>query len=157
MTKINLLRNGVVKSFLFSSLLLDPSKEIYIKNNDRVVVEYLPYKKDKVFILGAGISPTKFNISPSKRETLADALFTENGALSSVDANRSEVYLLRGDDPIIAYHLNALNTSRLIVAEAMELRPNDILYVSEQPLSSFNRALERIFPLRSLISGATSN
>ncbi len=157
LTKINLLRNGAVKSFLFSILLLDPSKEIYLENNDRVIVEYLPYKQDKVFILGAGISPTKFGISPSNRQTLADALFTENGALSSVDANRSEVYLLRGDDPVVAYHLNALNTSRLIVAEAMELRPNDILFVSEQPISSFNRALERIFPLRSLISNATSD
>ena len=157
LTKINLLRNGSVKSFLFSSLLLDPSKEIYLENGDRVIVEYLPYKQDKVFVLGAGISPTKFDISPSNRETLADALFTENGALSSVDANRSEVYLLRGDDPVVAYHLNALNTSRLIVAEAMELRPNDILFVSEQPISSFNRALERIFPLRSLISDITPN
>ena len=157
LTKINLLRNGASKSFLFSSLLLDPSKEIYLENGDRVIVEYLPYKQDKVFILGAGISPTKFDISPSNRETLADALFTENGALSSVDANRSEVYLLRGDDPIVAYHLNALNTSRLIVAEAMELRPNDILFVSEQPISSFNRALERIFPLRSLIDDITPN
>ena len=157
LTKINLLRNGTVKSFLFSSLLLDPSKEIYLENGDRVIVEYLPYKQDKVFVLGAGISPTKFDISPSNRETLADALFTENGALSSVDANRSEVYLLRGDDPVVAYHLNALNTSRLIVAEAMELRPNDILFVSEQPISSFNRALERIFPLRSLIGDITPN
>ena len=90
LTKINLLRNGTVKSFLFSSLLLDPSKEIYLENGDRVIVEYLPYKQDKVFVLGAGISPTKFVISPSNRETLADALFTENGALSSVDANRSK-------------------------------------------------------------------
>ena len=67
------------------------------------------------------------------------------------------MYLLRGDDPVIAYHLNALNTSRLIVAEAMELRPNDILFVSEQPISSFNRALERVFPLRNLIGSVTSN
>ena len=88
LTKINLLRNGTTKSFLFSSLLLDPSKEIYLENGDRVIVEYLPYKKDKVFVLGAGISPTKFNISPSSRETLADALFTENGALSSVDSRQ---------------------------------------------------------------------
>ena len=157
LTKINLLRNGTSKSFLFSSLLLDPSKEIYLENGDRVIVEYLPYKQDKVFILGAGISPTKFDISPSNRETMADALFTENGALSSVDANRSEVYLLRGNGPVVAYHLNALNTARLIVAEAMELRPNDILFVAEQPISSFNRALERIFPLRSLIGNITSN
>ena len=157
LTKINLLRNGAVKSFLFNSILLDPTNEIYLENGDRVIVEYLPYKQDKVFILGAGISPTKFDISPSNRETLADAFFTEDGALSSVDAKRSEVYLLRGDDPVVAYHLNALNTSRLIVAEAMELRPNDILFISEQPLSSFNRALEKFFPLRSLLGNTVSD
>ena len=157
LTKISLLRDETVKSFLFSSLLLDPTKEIYLENDDRIVVEYLRYKQDKVFVLGAGISPAKFDISPSNRETLADALFTENGALSSAYAQRSAVYLLRGDDPIMAYHLDALDTSRLIVAEAMELRPNDILFVSEQPLSSFNRALERIFPLRNLITNATSD
>lgn len=157
LTKINLLRNRSIKSFLFSSFLLDPTKEIYIENGDRVIVEYLPYKQDKVFILGAGISPIKFNISPSNRETLADALFTENGAISSANAKRSEVYLLRGNDPIVAYHLDALDTSRLIVAEAMELRPNDILFVSEQQISSFNRTLEMIFPLRNLIASSTSD
>ena len=81
----------------------------------------------------------------------------ENGIISSTNAKRSEVYLLRGNNPVVAYHLNALDTSRLIVAEAMELRPDDILFISEQPLSSFNRALERIFPLRNLISSYNSN
>ena len=38
-----------------------------------------------------------------------------------------------------------------IVADAMELRPNDILYVAEQPIISFNRALATILPLRVLL------
>ena len=156
-TKIQLLREDKIMSFSFENLLKDANKEVFLRKNDRVIVEELTYKQAKIFILGAGLDPKIFNISPSNRETLADALFTENGAVSSIDANRSEVYLLRGDDPVIAYHLNALSTSRLIVAEAMELRPNDILFVSEQPLSSFNRVLERIFPLRSLISNTSSN
>ena len=41
--------------------------------------------------------------------------------------------------------------TRLIVAEAMELRPNDILYVAEQPIISFNRTLTTIVPLRLLL------
>ena len=33
----------------------------------------------------------------------------------------------------------------------MELRPNDILYVAEQPIVSFNRTLATIAPLRILL------
>ena len=66
--------------------------------------------------------------------------------LSAPSAKRSEVYLLRGDNPVVAYHLDAQSPTRLIVADAMELRPNDILYVAEQPIISFNRHLKRLFP-----------
>jgi len=59
--------------------------------------------------------------------------------------------LLRGTDPVVAYHLDAQSPTRLIVADAMELRPNDILYVAEQPIVSFNRALATITPLRAVL------
>ena len=52
---------------------------------------------------------------------------------------------------MVAYHLDALRPTRLIVADTMELRPNDILYVAEQPIISFNRALATIVPLRILL------
>ena len=52
---------------------------------------------------------------------------------------------------MVAYHLDAQSPTRLIVADAMELRPNDILYVAEQPIISFNRALTTIIPLRELL------
>ena len=61
------------------------------------------------------------------------------------------MYLLRGKEPVVAYHLDAQSPTRLIVADAMELRPNDILYVAEQPIISFNRALATILPLRILL------
>ena len=54
-------------------------------------------------------------------------------------------------NPVIAYHLDAQSPTRLIVADEMELRPNDILYVSEQPIVSFNRTLATIIPLRLLL------
>ena len=38
----------------------------------------------------------------------------------------------------------------------MELRPDDIVYVAEQPISSFNRTLATIIPLRALLSDIQS-
>ena len=93
-------------------------------------------------------------IDPSKRETLADILFTENGALSNVQARRSEVYLLRGRNPSIAYHLDAQNVSRILVASNTQLRPNDIIFVAERPIISFARTLGEITPLRILLKDA---
>ena len=151
LTKIHLIRNGKVSSLLLRDLLSNPIRKIYLEDGDLIRVEQLTYKPSKVFITGPGITPRIFNISPSNRETLADVLFTSNGVLSSKSAKRSEVYLLRGYDPVIAYHLDTLNPSRLIVAEAMELRPNDILFVSEQPINSFNRTLQTVLPLRILL------
>ena len=130
--------------------LLKLNESLYLRSNDRIIVEILQYKKNKVFLLG-GVSPQIFEIDPKERETLADILFTNGGILASTSAKRSEVYLLRGNNPVTAYHLDAQSPTRLLVADAMELRPNDILYVAEQPIISFNRALTTIVPLRVLL------
>ena len=90
-------------------------------------------------------------IDPSKRETLADILFTEQGAFNNLLAKRSEVYLLRGQNPSNAYHLDAQNVSRILVAAKTELRPNDIVYVADRPIISFSRTLSEILPLRILL------
>jgi polysaccharide export outer membrane protein len=149
-TQISLQRE--VNTFVFTlSDLLDPKfPDVYIHPNDRLTTRILPYKENKVFILG-GVSPQIFKINPANRETLADVLFTSGGPLSASSAKRSEVYLLRGSNPVIAFHLDAQSPTRLIVADAMELRPNDILYVAEQPIISFNRTLATIIPLRLLL------
>ena len=149
-TRIALQRAGRKYSFTLRDLLETTSARVYLQGGDRVTVERLGYKSNKVFVLG-GVSPTIVNIDPEIRQTLADILFTSDGVLSAPGANRSEVYLLRGTDPVVAYHLDAQSPTRLIVADAMELRPNDILYVAEQPIVSFNRTLATITPLRAVL------
>lgn len=149
-TRIKLQRQGRKYSFTLKDLLDTASARVYLQGGDRITVERMDYKSNKVFVLG-GISPTIVNIDPELRQTLADILFTSGGVLSAPGANRSEVYLLRGSDPVIAYHLDFQSPTRLIVADAMELRPNDILYVSEQPIVSFNRALTTITSLRAVL------
>ena len=149
-TQISLQRDRNTYVFNLDDLLNPDSPDVYIQSNDHILAKILPYKENKVFILG-GVSPQIFKINPSNRETLADVLFTSGGPLSSSSAKRSEVYLLRGSNPVVAYHLDAQSPTRLIVADSMELRPNDILYVAEQPIISFNRALATIVPLRILL------
>ena len=149
-TQISLQRDGQTYKFSLDDLLASDGPDIYLQPDDHVSAQVLPYKENKVFILG-GVSPQIFKINPANRETLADVLFTSGGPLSASSAKRSEVYLLRGSNPVVAYHLDAQSPTRLIVADAMELRPNDILYVAEQPIISFNRALATIVPLRILL------
>ena len=148
--QISLQRDSKTFVFNLDDLLSPNNPDLYIQPDDRITVAILPYKDNKVFILG-GVTPQIFKINPTNRETLADVLFTGGGALSASGAKRSEVYLLRGSDPVFAFHLNAQSPTRLIVADEMELRPNDILYVAEQPIISFNRTLATIVPLRILL------
>ena len=149
-TRINLYRGGETYVFTLDDLLTPNTKDVFIQPGDHITTEVLSYKPNKVFILG-GISPQIFKINPANSETLADVLFTSGGPLGASSAKRSEIYLLRGSKPVVAYHLDAQSPTRLIVADAMELRPNDILYVAEQPIISFNRALATVLPLRILL------
>ena len=88
---------------------------------------------------------------------MADMLFQQNGPLSNIVAKRSEIYLLRGTKPIVAYHLNAQNVSSILVASHMELRPDDIIYVAQRPIISFSRLLSEISILRVLLRDIRNN
>jgi len=138
--------------------VLDPNTpDIWIQNNDQIQVDNLSYKNGQVYTLNGSGDAHIMPIKPSKRETLANALFENNGPLKNLSAKRSEVYLLRGRNPSIAYHLDAQNVSRILVAAKTELRPNDIIFVSERPIISFARALSEILPLRILLRDIKNN
>ena len=138
--------------------LLDPNTpDIWVQSEDQIEVEILNYKPGQVYALSGAGNATAVTINPSQRETLANILFTPGGALSNSSAKRSEVYLLRGRGPSIAYHLDAQNVSRILVAAETELRPNDIIYVAERPIISFSRLLSEITPLRILLKDIQDN
>ena len=150
LTIVRVKRNETTYTVGLSDLLVKNSKELYLKNQDHVFVQSFSYQPGKVFLLG-GVKPQIIPILPESRQTLAEALFAENGPLAIASAQRSAVYLLRGRNPVQAYHLDAQNPLRVLVANEVELRPNDIVFVSEQPISTFNRTLANIVPLRFLL------
>jgi len=154
---ITLKRNGQVFRMTRDQILNPQSQDIWIMDEDQIEIESLTYKPGQVFALSGAGSAQVIPIDPSNRETLADILFAENGALNNLLAKRSEVYLLRGENPSVAYHLDAQNVSRVLVAAKTELRPNDIVYVADRPIISFSRTLAEILPLRILLRDIKDN
>ena len=154
---ITLKRNGQEYRMTWDYILDPNSPDILVVNNDQIEIEILAYKPGQVYALSGNGSAQIVTIDPSKRETLADVLFVPDGALSNILAKRSEVYLLRGQNPSVAYHLDAQNVSRILVAAKTELRPNDIVYVADRPIISFSRTLAEILPLRILLRDIETN
>ena len=154
---ISLKRNGQMFRMTEDEILDPKTQDIWIVDEDQIEIENLSYKPGQVFALSGAGSAHVVSIDPSKRETLADILFAPNGALNNLLAKRSEVYLLRGKNPSVAYHLDAQNVSRILVAAKTELRPNDIVYVADRPIISFSRTLAEILPLRILLRDIQEN
>lgn len=48
---------------------------------------------------------------------------------------------------IVAYHLDASNVVQLMNATVFEMRPRDIVFIEEQPITKWNRALQQLFPV----------
>ena len=135
----------------WQKMLSGGASNVLIQDGDTIKLKDFDYKLGQVFALGGAGNAELVPIDPSKRETLADILFSSKGALNNLLAKRSEVYLLRGRNPSVAYHLDAQNVSRILVAAQTELRPNDIVYVADRPIISFSRTLAEINPLRILL------
>ena len=150
-TTVKLIRDGIPYQVSWQELLSRSASNVLVKDGDIINLKDFDYKLGQVFALGGAGNAELVPIDPSKRETLADILFSPKGALNNLLAKRSEVYLLRGRNPSVAYHLDAQNVSRILVAAQTELRPNDIVYVADRPIISFSRTLAEINPLRVLL------
>jgi hypothetical protein len=151
------MRNGSTYQMTYQEVMGGRGSNIIIQNNDTIELKGIKYKPGQVFTLSGAGNARMIPIDPSIRETLADILFTPNGALNNLAAKRSEIYLLRGKRDLTAYHLDTQNVSRILVAAKTELRPNDIVYVADRPIISFARTLSEINPLRTLIRDIQSN
>ncbi|MFQ5565185.1 MAG: polysaccharide biosynthesis/export family protein [Paracoccaceae bacterium] len=94
-----------------------------------------------------GRMPLPFEQSMS----LADVLF-DDGGIDIHFGDYAEIYVLRAEsDPqrnggLTAFHLDAGNAVNLAVATQFQIRPNDVVFVAEQPVTSWNRAFSQILP-----------
>lgn len=119
--------------------------------------------RDYVYLVGEVKNQSRFPLPFGHKATVADALYSEGGALTEF-ANPSQIYILRGSPnpadfgAVTAWHINASNAVNFLLATKMELRPNDIIFIAEQPITRWGRVVKQIVP--SLITagiGAAAN
>jgi protein involved in polysaccharide export with SLBB domain len=156
---IRLYRGG--KSYRFSArkLIENPAGH-YLQSGDRMVVEDLRYRSEKVIIAGAVPEQKVYAITAEDRPTLSDALYATNAlgfSFESTAGDPSQIYVIRQTDKVYAYHIDGSNPARLLLAGDFELRPNDIVFVAEQPINQFNRVLQALLTgiasVRAVIGG----
>nr|WP_170541638.1 hypothetical protein [Ruegeria arenilitoris] len=74
------------------------------------------------------------------------------GGYSTRTADASQIYVLRASPKpeefgaVTAWHLDARNPAALSIAARTELRPNDIVFIREQPITTWGRALDQFLP-----------
>jgi polysaccharide export outer membrane protein len=108
-------------------------------------------KRDYAYLAGEIRKPARFELPFENRASLADVLFDDLG-IDMKTGDYSEIYVLRRSERpeeaggVTAYHLDARNAAALTQAAALELRPNDIVFVAEQPITTWNRVLSQLTP-----------
>lgn len=150
---VKLKRAGKTYSMPLEHIFEARSPDYYLHAGDVVVVEAFDYAENNAYLSVSSGTPVIFPLKYEKRKSLADMLFTEGGPLSERKARLSEIYVLRGNNPISAYHLDARDVTRLTVARELELRPNDIVFVSDKPVYSAFELMSLLNPFRSLVGG----
>ena len=119
--------------------------------------------RDYVYLTGEMQKQGRFTLPLERQATLADAIYSTSGMPNNT-ANAKEIYVLRGSDApqdfgtVTAWRLNIKNAGNLILATRFQMRPNDVVFVAEQPITRWNRVLNQIIPslLTTGVSAATN-
>lgn len=102
--------------------------------------------RDYVYLAGEVNSQSRFALPYGRQATLADVLYSEGG-FNTTTGDPAEIYVLRGTGgSVTAYHLNAQNAVNLIVATQLQMRPSDIVFIEEQPITKWNRSIQQVLP-----------
>lgn len=108
--------------------------------------------RDFAYLTGEALRPSRLPLPYAGSMSLADALYFNQGfPLSTADS--SEVYLIRrppatsgGPVMVTAYHLDASNAANMSTATVVQLRPDDVVFIAEQPVTVWNRIISQILP-----------
>jgi polysaccharide export outer membrane protein len=113
----------------------------------RVELDAVP--RDHVYLAGEVAAQGRFALPFERQASLADALFGEGGVPTET-GNPSQIYVLRAETAdgsrVTAWHLDARNAANLVLATRFELRPNDVIFVAEQPITRWHRVLRQFVP-----------
>ncbi len=121
------------------------------RNNFQARQEFGAEARDYIFLAGEVETPGRFPLPYEQQATLADILYG-GGGIPTETGDASNIYVLRpSQDPadfgaVTAWHLDARNTINMTLATRMQMRPNDIVFVEEQPITKWNRVVRQFVP-----------
>lgn len=112
--------------------------------------------RDYVYLTGEVTQQGRFALPFGTQANLADALFAQRGPIPNT-GNPAEIYVLRAnpDDDVTAFHLDGSNPVNMLLATRFEMRPNDIIFVAQQPVTKWNRVVQQLVPSL-IIAGANA-
>ncbi|MGH1355072.1 MAG: polysaccharide biosynthesis/export family protein [Thalassovita sp.] len=132
------------------------------RENYRMQDEMGGVKRDYVYLTGEVRAQSRFPMPFDHQVTLADVLY-EQGGFNTATGNPAQIYVLRASSApeefgaVTAWHLDARNAVNITLATRMEMRPNDIVFIEEQPVTKWGRAVQQIFPtLLGTVNSATN-
>lgn len=108
--------------------------------------------REYVYLTGEIGEQSRFALPYERTANLADAMFDSARGVTVESGDISQIYVLRASsDPrefgaVTAWHLNARNAANFALTTKFELRPDDIVFVAQQPITKWNRAVSQIVP-----------
>jgi polysaccharide export outer membrane protein len=108
-------------------------------------------KRDYVYLAGEVTRQNRVALPYAQKAMLADVLYGEGG-YPNMSGNPANIYVLRpSQDPaefgaVTAWHLDMRNAANMTLATRLEMRPNDIIFVEEQPITKWNRVVQQFVP-----------
>lgn len=153
---VTVLREGRSGRVWFNSLYSTPVNDIALRAGDRILVEA---DERSYTALGATGSQSRIRFQ-SQNLTAMEAL-AQVGGLSTNAADPTGIFILREEPPEvaravlglpdlveaqqIAYVLDLTNGEGLFVARDFNIRDGDTIYVTEAPVTQFNKAVSAVF------------
>jgi polysaccharide export outer membrane protein len=141
---------------LNAEVLLKRSELSEERNNFSNRIDLGAVDRDFVYLTGETSQQIRLPMPFGQQLSLADALF-EAGGVAVATGNPSQIYVLRtvnDQSPVIAWQLDGSNVVNMVLATRFELRPNDVVFVAEQPVTRWNRIIRQLTP--SLILSSVS-
>lgn len=125
---------------------LQERRQLFLTRNDLGAVQ-----RDYVYLAGEVNQQSRFPLPFEQHATLADVLYSEGG-FDTLTGDPTQIYVLRlggaftPGAQILAYHLDAANAASLVFATRFQMRPDDVLFIEEQPITKWNRSFQQFFP-----------
>lgn len=108
-------------------------------------------ERDFVYLTGEVANQSRWPLPFGQQATLADVLY-DSGGFDTATGNPAQIYVLRASTnpaefgAVTAWHLDARNAVAFTLATRFEMRPDDIVFIEEQPITRWNRAIQQSIP-----------